>query len=536
MLSLPIVARELVVAARSPAFRRIRWWSALSFALLTLTVLYGVKNPSDAGTSCFTAQKLLVFLTCALSGVFFTADTLSREKREGTIGLLFLTDLRVRDVVLGKFAAVALTSGYTLLGLLPMIGLPLLLGGVSGDEFFRMALVEINMLFFSMAAGMFFSACSREADRAMMSCLIFLLIIVLGVPALAWVAAKAGAPVFTAPSPTPTQIAGSPGFVKAGGPVLLAPRHSGIVVSTIEQTMRLVGRLSPGQAFELVSDAGQNSAAAAMFWQSLAGSHLLGWVGLGMAGFVLRRNWMKEGESSGIHQWLWRKLAIQRKPRLLKQENPIDWLLSGPSALTRAAWWLIFLWFGVEIVTCILLDRYTRLSFFAGEYLLVDFLFIAIAAFASCRFFVESRRSGALELILCTPITQGEILEGHFLAIVGALWAPCFAFTGLGIISCVFLLKPEYSMWCMINFVVLILWILAINKFAMFLSLKMRNPQWAPAMAMLVIGIGPWIAALVTNCMLLPVLIGLYWWVGRGLKNDWRIYQVPSGGAARAKG
>ena len=42
---------------------------------------------------------------CLLSGVWFTADCLSEEKREGTLGLLFLTDLKGYDVVLGKLVA-----------------------------------------------------------------------------------------------------------------------------------------------------------------------------------------------------------------------------------------------------------------------------------------------------------------------------------------------------------------------------------------------------------------------------------------------
>ena len=43
-------------------------------------------------------------LYCLLSGVRSTADCLSVEKREGTLGLLFLTDLKGYDVVLGKLA------------------------------------------------------------------------------------------------------------------------------------------------------------------------------------------------------------------------------------------------------------------------------------------------------------------------------------------------------------------------------------------------------------------------------------------------
>src|SRR5206468_3076732 len=48
--------------------------------------------------------------------------------------------------------------------------------------------------------------------------------------------------------------------------------------------------------------------------------------------------------------------------------------------------------------------------------LLVLVLYIWVAAQAS-RFFVEARRHGALELILCTPITISQIISGQWAAL-----------------------------------------------------------------------------------------------------------------------
>ena len=66
---------------------------------------------------------------------------MSEEKREGTLGLLFLTDLRGFDVVLGKLVACSLRGAYGLVAALPVIGLALLMGGVTGFELWRLALV-----------------------------------------------------------------------------------------------------------------------------------------------------------------------------------------------------------------------------------------------------------------------------------------------------------------------------------------------------------------------------------------------------------
>ena len=73
----------------------------------------------------------LAFLGCLFSGVFLTADSLSGEKREGTLGLLFLTDLKGYDVVFGKLIATSLNGFYALLAIFPVLALPLVMGGVT---------------------------------------------------------------------------------------------------------------------------------------------------------------------------------------------------------------------------------------------------------------------------------------------------------------------------------------------------------------------------------------------------------------------
>jgi len=46
----------------------------------------------------FTAFGIVAFGFTLLCGVFLTSDCLSEEKREGTLGLLFLTDLKGFDI------------------------------------------------------------------------------------------------------------------------------------------------------------------------------------------------------------------------------------------------------------------------------------------------------------------------------------------------------------------------------------------------------------------------------------------------------
>src|SRR6266850_1147741 len=103
MTLLPIVERELRVAARQPSTSLLRFLVALGGIILWLG-LWGARHnrttPASIGGDLFFALSILLFLWCALAGVFLTADSLSGEKREGTLGLLFLTDLRGHDIVL----------------------------------------------------------------------------------------------------------------------------------------------------------------------------------------------------------------------------------------------------------------------------------------------------------------------------------------------------------------------------------------------------------------------------------------------------
>src|SRR5437762_6345486 len=64
------------------------------------------------GRYLFRALFGFAFVYCLFIGARLTADCLSEEKRDGTLGLLFLTDLKGYDVVFGKLAATSVNSIY----------------------------------------------------------------------------------------------------------------------------------------------------------------------------------------------------------------------------------------------------------------------------------------------------------------------------------------------------------------------------------------------------------------------------------------
>src|SRR5437870_13458009 len=109
---LAIVERELRVAARQRATYRIRFGAVLgALALMTwklLSFAWQQAPTSQQGRSLFVTLAVLAFIYCLFVGVRVTSDCISEEKREGTLGLLFLTDLKGIDVVLGKLTATSL--------------------------------------------------------------------------------------------------------------------------------------------------------------------------------------------------------------------------------------------------------------------------------------------------------------------------------------------------------------------------------------------------------------------------------------------
>src|SRR2546427_5571596 len=125
MTILPIVERELRGAARRPGTYWLRVTAAFVaiavFGWMLLTLLRDNVPSTVHGRYLFRALFGLAFGYCLFIGARLTADCLSEEKRNGTLGLIFLTDLKGYDVVFGKLAATSLNSVYALLALLPVI-------------------------------------------------------------------------------------------------------------------------------------------------------------------------------------------------------------------------------------------------------------------------------------------------------------------------------------------------------------------------------------------------------------------------------
>jgi ABC-type transport system involved in multi-copper enzyme maturation permease subunit len=396
MTFLPIVERELRVAAR----RKNTFWTRMAVALLatmlTLPLLATAffPLPVNAGEMIFGALSGALFAYCLLGGILKTTDCLSEEKREGTLGLLFLTDLSGYDVVLGKMAATSLNWAYGLLAAFPILATTLLLGGVTAGEFWRTILALLNLLFVSLAAGMFVSSISRQERKAMVGTVLAL-------------------------------------FLLFYVPTWLGKFHQS--ATNAREVSPVFLAFSPGRPFSTASD-GLYARQANQFWCSLLASNLVGWGLLGLAGYSIRRTWQEKATSARAFRWQ----ALRRqwrfgKPRVreafrkrLLAVNPFFWLaardLRVPPALT-----------GIQMAACGLLlwtiwaettsARQIALTYIWPAAILQFVLKVCVAA-AACRRFVEDRRSGTPELVLVTPLSVPEILRGQWRALRAQYFGP----------------------------------------------------------------------------------------------------------------
>jgi ABC-type transport system involved in multi-copper enzyme maturation permease subunit len=111
----------------------------------------------NRGGILFRIMNMILVATIWFVAPLLTADTLSRERRDGTLGLMFLTPLRAGDIVLAKFAAHALRAGGMFLAALPILILPLILGGVSWMDAAHAALLDASALCLALTAGLYAS-------------------------------------------------------------------------------------------------------------------------------------------------------------------------------------------------------------------------------------------------------------------------------------------------------------------------------------------------------------------------------------------
>ncbi len=402
---LPIVERELRVASR----KAVTIWSRFAAALIAVGIFVftclstaGANSAQGAGSELFQTLRWLAFFYCLSAGPRLTADCISEEKREGTLGLLFLTDLRGYDVMAGKLVSSSVHGVYSLLAMLPVMGIPLLLGGVTAGDFWRSALTLVGALAFSLVSGLFVSVRARSQRGAAAGTSFLILFFTALLPLCA-------------------------GFLK-----MMSDLHK---IPVPEPLYLLFLIPSPGYAQFLASNPG-NLNQDPLFWASVGTTWALT-IGLFLLSAAMLprcwqdvpvtkpgRNWFRRlvlwmnGGSSGLGAF--RTMTLEASPVMwlaLRHRLRANSILLGIVPFLAA--WLWCCWKFRD-------DRFDDYLWPASIVIAVSLHLVLkwSAALESSRMLSRDVRSGAFELVLSTPLSVREILRGQLLALKRQFFFP----------------------------------------------------------------------------------------------------------------
>ena len=443
MSVLPVIIRELRSQSRQPLTHWLRIVGGLSVvgAILAAFWSLGILKPQAQrfalpnlvqtfGTTLFGKMNLFIFFAIWLFVPLATADTLSRERREGTLPLLYLTELHSFGIVVGKAFVHALRSISLFATMSPWLLLPLVFGGVSLIDVKMALMLNAASLLLAQSAGLLASTIPRDWLKSAilaLSCALFLFLVMLNIHgAIIRQSIQLG---------TPTGVRGGPRFFwnssmarfyYQGQEGMLS--HTGLLIEfTTNSSVSEYGRWSRfSRGFIL--DAVQTTWAE--LWTSLNAAGRACWVRgvtvilFGSLLVLFGATWL--GAWRVEHSWrdapaqlldseLRRKFFAPRfRVQWLKRNlsrslsaNPIGWLQHYSPSGRLVKWGWCFFIIVVEVIfsrnPSDLYDAQAGL----GLLLLLGLTFSATGSFR------QELETGAFELLLVTPLRERQIIAGR---------------------------------------------------------------------------------------------------------------------------
>lgn len=409
MTVLPVIHRELRASARHSFTYYLRTLGA--GALLLASLYFGLENgfESSFGGKLFGYLHFTLFYAIWVLVPLLVADCISRERRDGTLGLLYMTGLGGADIVLAKGAAHGFRALTLWLAAGPVLAISFLLGGVTWQEAMLSTAINASAMCWALAAGVLGSAWSKTWGRAVLRATMFTLFFLL------LMAMATGEGVGSIMRSGRSALWGSsiPAFFDIDPSKLDYFFLVGLGFIT-----NLSGNFAT-YVFRTVTNGQLIWLATILFTFSLFGLIMA----ITLAGAKTRRIWREPPPSS--HQvWLeqkfctpivWISFFRQWMKRKL-ESNPIGWLEQRTWSGRLLTWgWLAVV---VSLYSVVLTDA----NFFqrtSTPQNVMGWLLAVSMAISTAGSFRRERESGVLELLLVSPIGEETIISGRLRGLWG---------------------------------------------------------------------------------------------------------------------
>lgn len=357
------------------------------------TALYLVVNFAASTREWGKSLNSLLFwggLIIILQVPKYTVGIFAEERRNQTLGLLFLCGIRPVELFLSKTLGSALVSFSRLLIVYPFLAISFFGGGVSLDVFIATIFSLPVLLLFVFSVCVLASVLCQEESTAMFVAILIGVLLCFA-PSLVYTLADSWA---NPDSSTTTLLVFSPAL-----PAYVAAKHLG-------------------------------GATIGDFWLASGISVLWSLLILFIAGFVLSRVWQDKPETSPTGTFL-AKLdarfqskahgdAASRKKLSLRwhDTNPYVWLATRDRWPVTLAWIVVgsvmLLWLGACVVWP---DGWMCPANFFLSAIILNYALGWVSLFAAAKTIGDNRRSGALELLLTTPLNHLDIIRGQMVVL-----------------------------------------------------------------------------------------------------------------------
>jgi ABC-type transport system involved in multi-copper enzyme maturation permease subunit len=379
----PIIDRELRVALRKKRPARARLLTAsLCAGMVLLFALPGVGRGQTSAGRCLHLMLCLVGFYLAIRAPFQLAGVFAGERRNQTLGLLFLSGLSAGEVFASKVLSAAMIALTGLLAVFPMLALPFFMGGVSFDLFLATICSLPTLLIFTLAIILLASVLTQDEGAAVLLAVMLAFALCAMTPAMYFA---------------------------------LAHRYPNVTPSA--WWLRLSPAYGPYLAWT-----GLRTAPLAEFWKTVGLT--LAWSGLclALAAIAVKRLWREQEENASEHPWhqRWNQFihgtaGVHRQLGWYWLEaNPFVWLAARDRLPATLAWAIVG-----GIATSWLLGW----AVWGRSWLVIpNFLATAALLNASVRWLIfytvaktisAPRRDGTYELLLTTPLQPSDIVWGQ---------------------------------------------------------------------------------------------------------------------------